>query len=74
MLRTSPPFRADHVGSLLRTTEVLQAREDYKQGRIDAAALRRAEDAGIRQAVKLQEDAGLESITDGEYQIGRAHV
>jgi len=65
--RATPPFRADHVGSLLRTPEVLKAREDHRAGRIDAAALRRAEDEGIRQAVALQEAVGLQGITDGEY-------
>src|SRR5271156_959302 len=74
LLRTKPPFRADHVGSLLRTKPVLQAREDHKQGRISAAALRQAEDAGIRQAVKLQEDLGLHGVTDGEYRRGSWHM
>ena len=74
MTRTKPPFRADHVGSLLRTKPVLQAREDHKQGRISAAALRQAEDDGIRQAVKLQEDLGLHGITDGEYRRGSWHM
>src|SRR5260221_202044 len=72
--RTTPPFRADHVGSLLRTPGVLQAREDHKQGRITAAALRQAEDAGIREAVTLQEDIGLQGITDGEYRRGSWHM
>ncbi len=72
--RTTPPFRADHVGSLLRTPAVLKARDDHKAGRIDAAALRRAEDDGIRQAVKLQEDLGLQGITDGEYRRGSWHM
>jgi 5-methyltetrahydropteroyltriglutamate--homocysteine methyltransferase len=74
MTRTKPPFRADHVGSLLRTKKVLQAREDHKQGRISAAALRQAEDDGIRQAVKLQEDIGLHGVTDGEYRRGSWHM
>jgi methionine synthase II (cobalamin-independent) len=74
MPRTKPPFRADHVGSLLRTKEVLQAREDHKQGRISAAELRRAEDEGIRKAVALQEDLGLHGVTDGEYRRGSWHM
>ncbi|MBI3513467.1 MAG: 5-methyltetrahydropteroyltriglutamate--homocysteine S-methyltransferase [Proteobacteria bacterium] len=72
--RTTPPFRADHVGSLLRTPGVLTAREDHKQGRISAADLRQAEDAGIREAVKLQEDVGLQGVTDGEYRRGSWHM
>ena len=72
--RATPPFRADHVGSLLRTPAVLKAREDHKAGRIDAAALRRAEDEGIRQAVALQEAVGLQGITDGEYRRASWHM
>ena len=59
MNRTKPPFRADHVGSLLRTREVLQARDDRGQGRITDAQLRAIEDAEIRKVVKMQEDIGL---------------
>jgi 5-methyltetrahydropteroyltriglutamate--homocysteine methyltransferase len=65
-----PTFRADHVGSLLRPHELLQAREDVRAGRLDAAGLRRAEDEAIGGIVKLQEDVGLEVITDGEYRRG----
>ncbi len=72
--RTSPPFRADHVGSLLRTQEVLQAREDFAQGRISAAEKRRIEDEGIRQVVRLQEEVGLQSATDGEYRRASWHM
>jgi 5-methyltetrahydropteroyltriglutamate--homocysteine methyltransferase len=62
-----PPFRADHVGSLLRPNELLRAREEFKSGRVDAAALRAAEDAAIREVVKRQEDIGIEGISDGEF-------
>ena len=72
--RTSPPFRADHVGSLLRTQEVLQAREDFAQGRISAAEKRRIEDEGIRQVVRMQEEVGLQSATDGEYRRASWHM
>jgi len=65
--RTEPPFRADHVGSLLRPQRLLDAREKHKRGEIDAAALRRVEDECIREAVKLQEDVGLQCATDGEF-------
>jgi 5-methyltetrahydropteroyltriglutamate--homocysteine methyltransferase len=74
MMRTTPPFRADHVGSLLRPKEVLQAREDFKQGKIAAPQLRGVEDAAIRKAVKMQEDIGLQSVTDGEMRRGSWHM
>jgi 5-methyltetrahydropteroyltriglutamate--homocysteine methyltransferase len=74
MPRTTPPFRADHVGSLLRPKEVLQAREDHKQGRIPTARLRQVEDDAIRKIVKAQEDIGLQGITDGEYRRGSWHM
>ena len=65
--RTSPPFRADHVGSLLRPPELLKAREEFKAGKIDAQQLRAVEDDAIRDVVKLQHDVGLQSATDGEF-------
>ena len=65
--RTKPPFRADHVGSLLRPKELLQAREDREAGRITAEQLRAIEDKAVRAVVKMQEDLGLQSITDGEF-------
>jgi 5-methyltetrahydropteroyltriglutamate--homocysteine methyltransferase len=65
--RTKPPFRADHVGSLLRPKELLKARADREAGRISAAELRQVENAAIRNVVKLQEDVGLQGVTDGEY-------
>jgi 5-methyltetrahydropteroyltriglutamate--homocysteine methyltransferase len=65
--RAKPPFRADHVGSLLRPKELLQARADRAAGRMSAAELRAKEDAAIRAVVKLQEDVGLQGVTDGEY-------
>ncbi|MBI3710072.1 MAG: 5-methyltetrahydropteroyltriglutamate--homocysteine S-methyltransferase [Proteobacteria bacterium] len=72
--RTKPPFRADHVGSLLRPKEVLQARDGHKQGRISSAKLRTIEDEAIRQAVKMQEDLGLQAVTDGEMRRGSWHM
>jgi 5-methyltetrahydropteroyltriglutamate--homocysteine methyltransferase len=72
--RTKPPFRADHVGSLLRPSAVLEARDAHKAGRIPAAELRAIEDAAIRQAVKMQEDIGLQSATDGEFRRGSWHM
>jgi methionine synthase II (cobalamin-independent) len=65
--RTTPPFRADHVGSLLRPDKLRRAREALARNEIAAAELARVEDEAIRDAVKLQEDAGLKSVTDGEY-------
>ena len=65
--RTSPPFRADHVGSLLRPPELRQAREKREKGEISAAQLREVEDRCIRDAVKMQEDVGMQGITDGEF-------
>ena len=61
------PFRADHVGSLLRPPELLRAREQHQSGELSAAALREVEDRSIRAAAKLQEDIGFQGITDGEY-------
>ena len=72
--RTSPPFRADHVGSLLRPPRLMQARADHAEGRIDAGALRAAEDDAIRGAVAMQRDAGLRSATDGEFRRASWHM
>jgi 5-methyltetrahydropteroyltriglutamate--homocysteine methyltransferase len=72
--RTTPPFRADHVGSLLRPQTLLQARADFAEGRIDADALREIEDDAIRDVVALQEDAGLKSATDGEFRRASWHM
>jgi 5-methyltetrahydropteroyltriglutamate--homocysteine methyltransferase len=72
--RTTPPFRADHVGSLLRPAHLLQAREDHAGGRIDDAELRGIEDDAIREVVRRQEDIGLKSITDGEFRRESWHM
>lgn len=74
MKRDTPPFRADHVGSLLRPPGLLRAREDHAEGRIDDAGLREAEDAAIREAVKLQREVGLLSATDGEFRRASWHM
>lgn len=63
----NPPFRADHVGSLLRPQELKQARQDRANGKVTAEQLRQLEDAAIRRVVAQQEEAGLQSITDGEF-------
>src|SRR6266566_7676224 len=72
--RTSPPFRADHVGSLLRPARLHQAREDFAAGRIAAADLRAVEDEEITRAVRMQEDVGLRSVTDGEFRRATWHM
>jgi 5-methyltetrahydropteroyltriglutamate--homocysteine methyltransferase len=72
--RNRPPFRADHVGSLLRPPQLLQAREDFKDGRIDATELRGIEDEAIRDVVRRQEEVGLRSATDGEFRRASWHM
>ena len=67
MKRTKPPFRADHVGSLLRPAVLKAARERFAKGEIDAAALTAVEDREIERVIKKQEEIGLQSITDGEF-------
>jgi 5-methyltetrahydropteroyltriglutamate--homocysteine methyltransferase len=74
MPRGEPPFRADHVGSLLRPKELLRARDDFKHGRIDASHLKRLEDESIRTVVRMQEDIGLQGITDGEFRRSSWHM
>jgi 5-methyltetrahydropteroyltriglutamate--homocysteine methyltransferase len=73
-VRTKPPFRADHVGSLLRPPELLAGRESLAEGRIDADELRRIEDEAIREIVKTQESVGLQSATDGEFRRASWHM
>ena len=73
-LRNRPPFRADHVGSLLRPDALLQSRKKWKAGDISAEELRVHEDACIKNAVKLLEDTGIEAITDGEFRRESFHV
>ncbi len=72
--RTSPPFRADHVGSLLRPARLHRARDDFAVGRITAAELRAVEDAEITAAVRMQEEVGLQSATDGEFRRATWHM
>jgi 5-methyltetrahydropteroyltriglutamate--homocysteine methyltransferase len=67
MPRTTPPFRADHVGSLLRTAALKEARGKRERGEIDAEALKAVEDQEITKLIRKQEEVGLHSITDGEY-------
>jgi methionine synthase II (cobalamin-independent) len=74
MPRNEPPFRADHVGSLLRPPELLKAREEFAEGRLDADGLRQVEDDAIRDVVRMQEDVGLQSATDGEFRRASWHM
>jgi 5-methyltetrahydropteroyltriglutamate--homocysteine methyltransferase len=72
--RTTPPFRADHVGSLLRPQRLLEARDRHAAGELDAAGLREIEDECIREAAQIQESVGLEAITDGEFRRAMFHM
>ena len=69
-----PPFRADHVGSLLRPAELKEAREQFRTGKLSREKLKEVEDRAIRDAVAMQEAAGLQSITDGEFRRAFWHV
>src|SRR6476646_11010679 len=65
--RKTPPFRADHVGSLLRTAPLKEARAKRARNEIDAAALNAVEDREIEKIIKKQEEVGLKLVTDGEF-------
>src|SRR6201996_2089791 len=67
MQRATPPFRADHVGSLLRTAPLKDARAKHTKGAITAAALKEVEDREIEKVINKQEDIGLKLATDGEF-------
>jgi 5-methyltetrahydropteroyltriglutamate--homocysteine methyltransferase len=69
-----PPYRADQVGSLLRPAELANARKQWKQGTLSAAALKGIEDRSIREAVKKQEQIGLKAVTDGEFRRDWWHL
>jgi 5-methyltetrahydropteroyltriglutamate--homocysteine methyltransferase len=71
---SQPPFRADHVGSLLRPPELLKARAEHQAGRISAVELRRVENDAIREAARMQADIGLEGVTDGEFRRRSWHM
>jgi 5-methyltetrahydropteroyltriglutamate--homocysteine methyltransferase len=72
--RSVAPFRADHVGSLLRPKVLLDARSRHATGTIDADELRRVEDACIRDVARMQEDVGLQTVTDGEFRRTSWHM
>ena len=67
MQRTKPPYRADHVGSLIRPDALIKAREQAEQKAISPAELARIQQAAIRDVVRMQEELGLKLVTDGEY-------
>jgi 5-methyltetrahydropteroyltriglutamate--homocysteine methyltransferase len=72
--RTTPPFRADHVGSFLRPKYLLDAREACARGELDREALRQVEDRAIDEIVRFQQDVGLKSVTDGEFRRTYFHI
>src|SRR5260370_22964164 len=74
MERTKPPFRADHVGSLLRSAPLKAAREKRAKGEIGAAELKEVEDREIERAIKKQEEVGLQAVTDGEFRRSWWHL
>src|SRR6202166_1626294 len=67
MTRTTPPFRADVVGSILRTAPLKEARAKRDKGEIGAAQLKEVEDREIEKIIKKQEEVGLKCATDGEF-------
>ncbi|MGA5300121.1 5-methyltetrahydropteroyltriglutamate--homocysteine S-methyltransferase [Nucisporomicrobium flavum] len=73
-LRDTPPFRADHIGSLLRPARLLRAREEHAAGKIGDDELRAVEDDAIREVVAMQRDVGLRSATDGEFRRTSWHM
>src|SRR5882757_9457829 len=66
-VHVNPPFRADHVGSMIRPEKLLEARRAQAQGKLAEEALHDLEDAAIREVVAMQERVGLQAITDGEF-------
>jgi 5-methyltetrahydropteroyltriglutamate--homocysteine methyltransferase len=71
---SGPPFRADHVGSLLRPPELLRTRAEHQAGRVSAEELRRVEDAAVRDVAGMQQEIGLQGVTDGEFRRGSWHM
>jgi len=72
--RSTPPYRADHVGSFLRPKELLDARDRHQKGAITRAQLREVEDRAIRDVVRMQEDLELQGVTDGEFRRTFFHI
>jgi 5-methyltetrahydropteroyltriglutamate--homocysteine methyltransferase len=74
MERTKPPYRADHVGSILRSDAIHDARTKREKGEIDAAGLKAVEDREVEKIVRKQEEVGLKVVTDGEYRRSWWHM
>src|SRR5882757_1879883 len=74
MQNTKPPFRADHVGSLLRPAALRQARDKRSKGEITPAELKAIEDREIERVIKKQEEVGLKAVTDGEFRRSWWHL
>jgi 5-methyltetrahydropteroyltriglutamate--homocysteine methyltransferase len=72
--RSTPPFRADHVGSFLRPKFLLEARDQAAKGEISREQLRAVEDRAITEIVQFQQDVGLQGITDGEFRRTYFHI
>jgi 5-methyltetrahydropteroyltriglutamate--homocysteine methyltransferase len=72
--RAHPPFRADHVGSFLRPAYLLEARRQFAAGEIGSEPLREVEDRAIAEVVRMQQEVGLHSITDGEFRRTYFHI
>lgn len=66
-VKQNPPYRAEHIGSLLRPASIPEAFRAYKRGELDETGLTKAREDAIRDVVKMQEDVGLQSVTDGEF-------
>ena len=65
--KTAPPFRAEHVGSLLRPKELVQKRYDVNEGKCSAEELKPLEQEAVKQVVKMQQDCGFKAVSSGEY-------
>src|ERR1043165_10114414 len=74
MKRTRPPFRADHVGTLLRPAALKEARARRAASELSAADLKALEDREIERAIKKQEEVGLQAVTDGEFRRSWWHL
>jgi len=70
---TKPPFRAEHIGSLLRPPELMRERARFAKGEIDQATLTAVEDRSIVEAIRLQERLGFKFVTDGEFRRRSYH-
>ena len=65
--KTAPPFRAEHVGSLLRPKELVQKRYDVNEGKSSAEELKPLEQEAVKEVVKMQQECGFKAVSSGEY-------